>query len=85
MGRARDRSSTPGHREAGGRAGITNAPSWQETLPETCDGHRPGNRAPGASTGRSAGRRAARYAIGKAIMDPTPRSHDAKTGSRRFL
>ena len=37
MERARDRTSTPGHPEAGGQEGITNDPSWQETLPETCD------------------------------------------------
>ena len=37
MGWARDRTSTPGHPEAGGREGITNDPSWQETLPSTSD------------------------------------------------
>jgi hypothetical protein len=37
MERARDRTSTPGHPEAGCQEGITNDPSWQETLPRTCD------------------------------------------------
>ena len=77
MERTRDRTSTPGHHEAGGREGITNDPSWQETLPETCDAHRSGNRAPAASTRRPAGCRAVRYVSRKAVMDPTPRSLDA--------
>ncbi len=58
MGRARDRSNTPGHPEAGGREGITNDPSWQETLPENCDAHRSGNHAPAClheATGRLPG------------------------------
>ena len=43
MERAKDRSSTPGHPEAGGQEGITNDPSWQETLPGTSDSHRSGD------------------------------------------
>jgi len=64
MGRARDRTSTPGHPEAGGREGIPNDPSWQETLPGTSDSHRSGNRAPGASTGRPARSPAVLYVSG---------------------
>jgi hypothetical protein len=41
MERARDRSSTPGHPEAGGQEGIANDPSWQETLPRACDATAP--------------------------------------------
>ena len=50
MERARDRTSAPGHPEAGGQEGITNDPSWQETLPKTCDTHRSSTRVPAAST-----------------------------------
>ncbi len=32
-----DRSSTPGHLEAGGQVGATDDPSWQETLLKACD------------------------------------------------
>jgi len=65
MERARDRTSTPGHPEAGSQEGITNDPTWQETLPRACDTHHSDTRALAASTRRPAGSPAFRYVNGR--------------------
>ena len=83
MERAKDRTSTPGHSEAGCQEGITNDPSWQETLPSTCDAIAPETVLSLPPRGDLQAPRRDRYVSVKAVMDPTPWSPDAEMGSGR--
>ena len=76
MERTRDRSSTPGHPEAGGQEGITNDPSWQETLPRACDAIAP---PPVLSPPPRGHRQAARRSATSAgtLLDTTLLTYDA--------
>ena len=64
--------------------GITNDPSWQETLPRTSDTIALVTVLPLPPRGDRRAPRRDRYVNGKAIMDPTPRSTDAEMGSGRI-